>query len=78
MRSYSNLSCFGEKNSEEGEGESKGSGEDTTRLKKKRFRDQFRGMRSVTIYYHWYKNLNVNRMGFMGFRDNEKFLIKLD
>ena len=38
-------------------------------------------MGSVTIYYHWYKNLNVNRMGFMGFmgfRDNEKFLIKLD
>ena len=38
-------------------------------------------MGSVTIYYHWNKNLNVNRMefmGFMGFRDNEKFLIKLD
>ena len=33
------------------------------------------------IYYNWCRNLNMNRLGFMGimgFWDNEEFLIKLD
>ena len=64
-----------EKNSEEEEGEKLGLWSRYDVTQERRFGNQFRGKGSVTIHYYWYKNLNVNRMGFMGFMDIEEILM---